>query len=58
MVKKYNVRMFVIRQASLTGQDIADILIKSIENIYIFLKKHNPPFIASITKSGTISKIR
>lgn len=58
MVRKYNVRMFVIRQASLTGQEIADILINSAKKIAIFLKNNNPPFIASISKSGNISKIR
>ena len=58
MVRKYNVRMFVVRQASLTGQEIADILINTAKKLAIFLKYNNPPFIASISKSGNISKIR
>lgn len=58
LVMKNNVKMFVVRQANLTGEEIAKILIDALVNISKFIKKIKPPFIATITRSGNLSKIR
>lgn len=58
LVMKNNVKMFVVRQANLTGEEIAKILIDALVNISKFIKKTKPPFIATITRSGNLSKIR
>lgn len=58
LVMKNNVKMFVVRQANLTGEEIAKILIDALVKISKFIKKTKPPFIATITRSGNLSKIR
>ena len=51
-----NARLIVIRAKNTTGQDIADLLIRHINRIYRFANKHDAPFIAGITRDGTITK--
>lgn len=58
LVMKNNVKMFVVRQANLTGEEIAKILIDALVKISKFIKITKPPFIATITRSGNLSKIR
>lgn len=51
-----NARLIVVRAKHATGQDIAHILIRHLNRIYRFAKKHEPPFIAGITRDGKITK--
>jgi predicted nuclease of predicted toxin-antitoxin system len=51
-----NACLIVVRAKNTTAQDIADLIIKHINRIYRFAKKHDAPFIAGITRDGNITK--
>lgn len=51
-----NACLIVVRAKNTTGSDIADLIIRHINRIYRFANKHDAPFIAGITRDGTITK--
>lgn len=51
-----NACLIVVRAKNATASDIADLIIKHINRIYRFVKKHEAPFIAGITSDGKITK--
>ena len=51
-----NACLIVVRAKNATGPDIADLIIKHINRIYRFVKKHEAPFIAGITSDGKITE--
>lgn len=57
MVRKYNVRMFTLTSGNITAEDMGDILSKSIPAIAKFIRTTQPPFIATISKTGILRKI-
>ena len=54
-IKEYGARVLVIRAKNLTGTEIAEILMKYYRRIQRFVGQVNVPFIAGISRSGTIS---
>jgi predicted nuclease of predicted toxin-antitoxin system len=57
MVRKHNVRMFTLTSGNITAEDIGDILSKSIPAIAKFVRTTEPPFIATISKTGILRNI-
>lgn len=57
MVIKHKVKMFTLTSGNLTGDEMAEVIIKAIPKIHKFLQKNLPPFIATIAKSGSIKLI-
>lgn len=56
-VKKANVRLFVLVSGGLCGEEMTDIIVKALPKIKRFILKHQPPFIAKITKDGAVSML-
>lgn len=54
-IKDHNAMVLVVRAKNATGQDIADLLVKSRARIQRFVRKHKPPFVAGIDRSGGVS---
>ena len=48
------VRAFVLTSGNITGQEMAQILVKSLPRMTAFVRRANGPFIARITRSGAI----
>lgn len=53
-VANANIKMFILASQSLSGQDMADILIKTIIKMQEFVRKNDAPFIAKIYRDGRI----
>ena len=51
------VGMFVIVSKNLTGSQIAEILLKALNRMRRFIKRHNLPFVAKIYRNGSIKEI-
>ena len=49
------VRAFVLTAGSLQGAEMAKIFIKALPAIRRFIQTHAPPFIATVTRRGTVS---
>ncbi len=51
-------RAFVlVARGDLSAHVVADILVKALPAIHRFVAKHAPPFIAKVTRSGTVSML-
>jgi hypothetical protein len=50
------VRQFVLVEGGLTASEMAAVFIQARKAMESLLKRREPPFIASISKSGTVSK--
>jgi hypothetical protein len=50
------VRQFVLVDVGLTAPQMAGVLIRARKAMERLLRRRNPPFIASITKNGTLSR--
>ncbi len=57
MVREYNVRMFTLTSGNMTAEDMGDILSGAIPAIRRFIAATEPPFIATISKSGILRRI-
>ncbi|MCC6543969.1 MAG: hypothetical protein IT392_05625 [Nitrospirae bacterium] len=55
VLQESKVGVFILTAKNLTGQQMADIFVKSLPAIIRFAKKNHPPFIATITRSGKIN---
>jgi len=51
------VAMFVLASGNLRGEEMAQALIAALPRIRRFLAKNCPPFIARVTRSGTVSPL-
>ena len=49
--------MFTLTSGNITAEDMGDILSKSIPAIAKFVRTTEPPFIATISKTGILRKI-
>ena len=58
IVKKHEVKMFTLTSGNLTGNEMAEIIVKAIPKIHKFIQTNEPPFIATIAKSGVIKRIK
>jgi len=54
-VRRHRVREFYFSSGNYTGAEMADILSNALPKMRKVCRKYNPPFIASISKSGDIS---
>lgn len=50
-------RAFVLPSGNMSGSEMAATVVKSLPKIQRFVSKHQPPFIARITKSGDVRGI-
>ena len=46
------VRMFRLSSGNMTGEDMANVFLDNRLKMGRFLKDHDPPFIANVSKSG------
>lgn len=53
-VKKYSARVVVIRMKDTTGCQMAELLVKEMHRIVRFVAKTKAPFIAGITRDGSV----
>jgi hypothetical protein len=53
-VRRYQVREFYFSSGNFTGLQMAEILTTALPEMAKTVKKHEPPFIASISKSGHV----
>jgi hypothetical protein len=58
VIGKEKVKLFVLNKGNLTGFEMAEIIKRAIPRIKTFIARHEPPFIAKITKSGKIVKAK
>lgn len=56
-VRQANARVFTLFGGNLQAKEMAKIFIKALPKIKRFALKHQPPFIAKITKSGNVSML-
>lgn len=49
------VAAFILTSGDLQGEEMAQIVVKALPRIKRFLQKHRKPFIAKITKDGSVS---
>ncbi|OHB76056.1 MAG: hypothetical protein A2Z34_04185 [Planctomycetes bacterium RBG_16_59_8] len=56
-VKKAMACIFTLTAGDLQGEEMARIFVDALPKMIRFVAKHNPPFIATVAKSGAISKI-
>ena len=52
------VRTFVLTGGNLHGEEVAQLLVRILPRLKNFLTRHKPPFIAAISRGGTISLLR
>ena len=53
-VRQYKVREFVFSSGNLSGQKMAEIVVKAMPKMKKICRKTNPPFIASVTEAGNV----
>ena len=51
------VAAFILTSGDLQGEEMAQIFVKALPRITRFLQKHRKPFIAKITKDGSVSML-
>jgi predicted nuclease of predicted toxin-antitoxin system len=52
---KAGVAAFILTSGDLQGQEMAQVFVKALPRITRFLKKHAKPFIAKVTRDGSVS---
>jgi len=52
---KAGVGAFILTSGDLSGEEMAQIFVKALPAISKFLVKHRRPFIAKITRSGSVT---
>ena len=50
-----NLRVFVVTATDLTGDETGEVLVRALPSIRRFCKKHEPPFIAGITRMSRVT---
>jgi predicted nuclease of predicted toxin-antitoxin system len=51
------VRAFVLIAGNLTGREMAEVFVHALPAIRRFVASHQPPFIAKVTRRGTVSML-
>ena len=51
------VRAFVLIAGNLSGPEMARVFVNALPAMHRFVVRHNPPFIAKITRSGAVSML-
>ena len=51
------VRAFVLVAKNLSGREMADVFVKALPTIRRFVANHQPPFIAKVTRSSSVSMV-
>ena len=51
-VREHKVREFYFSSGNYSGSEMAEMLIAALRDMVRIFRRHKPPFIASITKSG------
>jgi hypothetical protein len=54
-IRRYHVREFYFSSGNFTGTEMAEILVAALPEILRTCRKQEPPFIASISKSGKVN---
>ena len=54
-IREHKAKVLVIRAKNTTGEDIANLLLDSMNRIRRFVNKTNAPFVAGIIRSGKVS---
>ena len=54
-MRRHRVREFYFSSGNFTGAEMAEILVAALPGMIRTVRKFDPPFIASIAKSGQIS---
>jgi hypothetical protein len=54
-IKRHRVREFYFTSGNYSGAEMADMLVAALRDIVRFYRRYDPPFIASISKSGHVS---
>ena len=49
------VRAFVLVAGNLSGSEMARVFVTALPAMHRFIARHNPPFIAKVTRSGAVS---
>ncbi len=57
-IKKYKAKVFRYTSGNLSGKDMADIAVKTIDKMKKYADNHNGPFIVSITKGGALNPLK
>lgn len=52
-----NVRAFVLTGGNLQGDEMGRIFVKALPAIRRFLSKNSPPFVATVTRGGSVSMV-
>jgi hypothetical protein len=51
------VRAFVLVAGNLSGPEMARVFVNALPAMHRFVARHNPPFIAKVTRSGAVSML-
>jgi hypothetical protein len=54
-VQRYRVREFYFASGNYSGSEMAAMLVNALREMARFCRRYDPPFIASISKSGKVS---
>jgi len=54
-IQRHRVREFYFASGNYSGSEMAEMLAAALRDIARFCRRYNPPFIASISKSGHVS---
>lgn len=54
-IQRYRVREFYFTGGNYSGAEMAEMLVAALRDIARFCRRYDPPFIASISKSGHVS---
>ena len=54
-IRRYRVREFYLASGNYSGAEMAAMLVAALREMARFYRRYDPPFIASISKSGKVS---
>jgi hypothetical protein len=54
-VQRYHVREFYFASGNYSGAEMATMLVDALREMVRFVRRYDPPFIASISRSGKVS---
>jgi hypothetical protein len=54
-IQRYRVREFYFASGNYSGVEMAEMLLNALREMARFVRRYDPPFIASISKSGNVS---
>ncbi len=57
MVMDYKIKMFTLTRGEYTSEEMGEIILKALNKIKNFVKKNDPPYIVSISKSSNLNRL-